>query len=446
MNLKRIGASMILLLFCSILQAKEGYRISLRLYDSTDAPIKSLYSLPDSSGKTATLSLLGWDKDSAIGTSAVSRRGEFLFSGKKPLTPGEYLIKWNGKQIELFVSEPSEKSNEKIILRENELIQKKGSAENGHFLRFQNLINYGWKTLSSAAELKHKIDSTAERLNAEGLSNSLFALMLKAYSGTDYINDYIADSRILNTKYGKKAIIGYFTDIEYNSTDTVIKYIDNILSGENKETASAIGIEAFRYFADPKVMGQETVACHIAEKYFKSGVLPASENVKFEMNTYLMLNGSSLLGMPAQELEMRDTSGVMQSLHSLIKEGRYTIIYFYTDDCITCKIETPKLVEFVNSYKGAPINVFAVYTQDYKERWLNYINENLQISNPSVKWVNVWDPEIESGFHMLYNVISTPQIYVVDFTGNIIGRGLNVSSLEELVARMDEILNMLTID
>ncbi|MBO7268794.1 MAG: redoxin domain-containing protein, partial [Bacteroidales bacterium] len=91
------------------------------------------------------------------------------------------------------------------------------------------------------------------------------------------------------------------------------------------------------------------------------------------------------------------------------------------------------LVDFVNGYEGGPLSVYAVYADSKEDRWKKYIEENLFIYNPFMNWVNVYDPELESNFQMLYNVIKTPQMFLLDREKKIVGRGLDVKALKELL-------------
>lgn len=418
MVLKKAGATILLVLFCCIMYAKEGYRIVLRTGEKNN-------------NGTAHLILSEWNGNIPVDSAAATKKGEFIFTGKKNLKPGEYIIKYNGENIELFVSEKGY-LNTKLALDGNDIVQKKGTTENFHFARFQNLISHGWKTLPDAAALKQKIDSTAAVVAASA-PNSIFNIMLNG----ERDNLYLHDNRIATTRFGKKYFTDCLKEVEYNHNDTIINYLGNLIGTAADSLKPLVAIEAFRYFSEPSIMGQESVACHIAQEYFINGNLETDPAVKFEMQTFVMLNGKSLLGMEAQELEMKDTSDNSASLHDIIGQAEYTILYFYTDDCISCRVETPKLVDFVNSYSKGILNVYAVYTQNYGERWKRYINGKFYIYNPFVNWTNVWDPQIESGFHMLYNVISTPQIYLIDRTGTIVGRGLDVKALSELISALD---------
>lgn len=419
MILKKTGATIALVLFCCILYAKEGYRIVLR-------PVGETFTCD-----SATLSISEWDSNRVVGKAVATKKGKLAFCGKEPLQPGEYIIKYGNRSIEFFVSSPK-RTNEKFVLNGEEIVQKKGSRENFHFARFQNLINYGWKSLKDAPALRRMMDTTARTVTKEA-EGSIFDIMLNGQED----GRYLRDNRIVSTRFGKRYLSDLFKRIEYNSNSTVINILDSTIAMAADSIKPHIARDAFKYFKEPAIMGQESIAYHIANEYFiKSGYIAPQEEI-FDIKTFVLLNGKSLVGMEIPELEMRDTSANMTSLHNLTGQGKYTIIYFYTDDCATCRIETPKIVDFVNNYQDGVINVYAIYTQDYEQRWKEYINNNFYIYNPFVNWTNVWDPQIESGFHMLYNVISTPQIYLADNTGTIIGRGLNAGALKELIEATD---------
>ncbi len=465
MSLRRLGTIIALVLFGCVsfinnASAKEGYKVSLRIQDSTGTPIlkTSLFKssdFPDSTLKTATLTLLRWEEDTLIGTATLSKKGEFIFSGKEPLAPGEYLIKWNKQPVEFFVSDSNSYINEKLLLQGKKIIQIKGNEENEHFARFQTLINGGSKQFTSFTSFRDHIDSTSDWISLiPEMQNTLLALFLETrreylmFDWNQPISVYakcLNDYRIKNTSFGKEELENFLGEFFVSMPgEYSMICIDRLIKQLNSESAAFIAYKIFKYYQESPIMGYEEYACKIYEKYFKSNALKIDDGPMFEMRTFYLLNKSSLIGMKAPELNMEDTYGKMQSLQEWTKIRRYTILYFYTDDCITCKIETPKLIEFVNRYGtyevDNPITVYAVYTDNNKEKWLKYIDEKLQLHKYShVHWINVWDPEIKTGFHLLYNVVSTPQMFLIGKDGKIIGRRLNTNALEELIGKLNEI-------
>lgn len=229
-------------------------------------------------------------------------------------------------------------------------------------------------------------------------------------------------------------INSFLKSIEYNPTDTVIARVNRlILSAPDKATQAQYAQKAFAYFYNPNIMGQEAVAIAIAQEWFLSKKLEwPSKDGYFMLSTYVNFNKHSLVGMRAPELVMQDIKGDSVSLYSSLAQD-FGILFFYTDECPTCKSETEKLISFLDEYSGGPIDVFAVYTKTDSTKWHNFVKENFNTYNPFVNWVNVWDKEYTSNFVQFYNVIKTPQIYLLGADKTILGRGLNIDALKQLL-------------
>lgn len=428
-----------LLILCNTAFAKDGSKIIVR----TDYQNLS---------NSYILSIYEWGEKRGIDTVQANKKGEIIFSTNASLPYGQYVIdgftgEVGGKTnriIEFMVSPQNRKQVENSIfaIDSTGILQKKGSLENQIYTEFQNLLNTGWKQLNNAEELNTKIQEIITKTEKE-CPGSILEIMLKntlfpATSAQQILEKFpFGDSLILNTAFGKAKVKQYLQAIELNPNDTLIILTDNLIKGNGATNISArlqalIACTAFDYFYKSAIMGQEGVAVHIAQEWFLNGKLewPNKEGL-FMLQMFVNTNKHSLIGMQAPNLKLVDTLGKVISLNSL--EGDYTILYFYTDDCHTCKVETPKLVDFVNEYKGGVINVYAVYTQANTELWKAYINKEFVLYNPFVNWVNVYDPLFESEFHMLYNVLSTPQMFLLDKDKKIIGRNLKTDSLAELL-------------
>ena len=246
------------------------------------------------------------------------------------------------------------------------------------------------------------------------------------------------DTVRFDTATAKAKVEQYLRLIQYSHTDTILAKVDNLIqAGDNEQTKSFMAYTAYNFFYNSPLMGQEGIAVKIAQKWFLSDKLPwPNEEGKFMLKAFVEFNKHSLIGMEAPQLELQDSSGRKISLNSL--QAEYTILYFYTDQCSTCKEQTPQLVDFVNSYNDGVLAVYAVYADSKESAWKEYIKENLYIYNPFTYWTDVYDPDFSSGFHMLYNVMKTPQMFLIDKEKRIIGRGLDVEALKELLARKNQ--------
>jgi len=127
----------------------------------------------------------------------------------------------------------------------------------------------------------------------------------------------------------------------------------------------------------------------------------------------------------APELIMRSFAGHYVSLYDV--KAEFTILYFWEPDCGHCKESTPKLKEYYDLNKSSGIEVFAVCTQFDREKWEEYIVSH------SLSWINGWDPERLSRFDFMYNVDSTPIIYILDREKKIIAKRLSVEDVAPFI-------------
>ena len=79
-----------------------------------------------------------------------------------------------------------------------------------------------------------------------------------------------------------------------------------------------------------------------------------------------------------------------------------------------------------------PVTVVAFYAGHDKKAWKAF-RRSFKVRNSNVKLVHCWDPKVESDYLRLYGVISTPKMYLVALEGSIIGRRLELESLQQLL-------------
>lgn len=420
-----IAAIILFLLFFSGTASAKGYRITL----ATEKADTSSYVLG------------GWKwGDNFFVDTVRASKGKVIFRDKGDLECGQYSIsRLSGKKLLEFIVPRGNRNFTISFVRDGKgFAVKKGNRENRIFSGFQNFVDYGWEKLDSREQFAARLEEYGKRASAECpgsitdiiLKNTLFA---PESAGEIEENFPFNDTIILNTRFAEDKMVQYLKLLQYNHNDTIIKHLDRLIAaGGNERLQNRLAGTAYEFFRDPEIMGQEGVAVHIAQQWYLSGRLdwPDPEGL-FMLKTFVEFNRHSLIGMDAPGLALVDTLGNKVSLREM--EGEYTIVYFYADDCPSCRRETPQLVDFVNSYEGGPLAIYAVYANDNEQRWKEYINRELAIYHPFMNWVNVYDPDFSSGFQMLYNVVGTPQMFLLDREKKIVGRGLNVKALKELL-------------
>ena len=379
----------------------------------------------------ATLQLLQWDRKTDM-DSVMADNGVFLFKGKQSLLPGEYSVSYNGETFEFFVSQTGYVS-EKFRISSGRLFHERGSEENRCFAEFQNFLKDGWKSLSSAGQMQRIIDSLYLKVS-ETASGSLLESFLKMSSSYSDIYALVSDGRMRYSRFARSYIVEYLENVEMNSCNVAIAKVDSLIAMSAENLRSIVAEEAFDLFYNSKIMGHEGVACHIAENYFLNGEIKLEDRDKlFLIKSFVMFNASSLVGKRAAELSLEDTSGRIVSLQETIHGGEFTILYFYTDDCANCIAQTPGIMDVIDNYDRGVLSFYSVYTGTDSSRWKSYVGKHFFSYNPFVNWANVWDPDAGSSYHLLYGVVSTPKLFLIDRHGVIVGRNLDAGSLRQLL-------------
>lgn len=208
-----------------------------------------------------------------------------------------------------------------------------------------------------------------------------------------------------------------------------------IMTGKNGEEIAQIAYFMYRYYRDSRIMGYDEIAIYVADNYFLNGKynLP-DEEARLEMRLFADANRRSLIGMRASVMTMQDPAG--NDIRFPEGEQDYSILYFYDDECPACQRMTPAFMQYLTRCdKDINFTVYMVYTQDDRERWMDYVAKVIHPFNlpDNVTLVNLWDPEMKSDFLTAYGVISTPKLFLVNRNGVIIGRELTPTALSQVV-------------
>jgi phosphoribosylanthranilate isomerase len=77
--------------------------------------------------------------------------------------------------------------------------------------------------------------------------------------------------------------------------------------------------------------------------------------------------------------------------------------------------------------KDKGVEVYAVTIEDSDEKWKNFIREK------KLNFINVHDKYKQYYFRQLYDIYSTPVIYLLDENKHIKGKRLDVDQIEGLI-------------
>ena len=240
-----------------------------------------------------------------------------------------------------------------------------------------------------------------------------------------------SDDRILRTPVFYRKLDKYMNQVIPKHPDSVINTIDNMIAatGEKSDLREYLLWHFTNTYETSKVMGYDKIFVHMVDKYFTDNSYDwLHEGVQKNMIERVDVLRKVLIGSYAPALVMADTTGQFIAMRQL--EADYVIILFWTTTCGDCKREVDFLKEYHNEtdYK---LEVFAVNTDTSLADWKKYINQK------QLDWVHVnGNMSLTGDYHDLYDIYSTPVIYVLDENKKIIAKRLPARRIPEFIERL----------
>lgn len=222
----------------------------------------------------------------------------------------------------------------------------------------------------------------------------------------------------------------YTAAIEREAVDTKNAECDFLIgSVRDSLTTQHIALWLYDHYKESPLMGDEAVAIHIYDSWFKSGaVAMRSQFDRFDADLFASFNRSTLLGMKAPVVDMQTPCGRKIKIP---EEGSHSILFFFDTSCGKCQL-TAGVLPGVLEKITFPTRFYAVYCGHDKKSWRKFRRE-FRVRNKNVGIVHAWDPEVQSDYLRLYGVMSTPRLYITDTDTEILGRRLEIESLEEII-------------
>lgn len=230
----------------------------------------------------------------------------------------------------------------------------------------------------------------------------------------------------------------YFTALEHEAPEFKMQECDFLIgSCTDSLVRQFVALKAYGQYLDSPVMGDEAVAIYLLDKWFFSGkVRMRNDEDLMYAKIFADFNRSSLIGMKAPELNLYLPDGSpMELFGDEDVRGRLKVLYFYDTDCPKCRLETALLRNLLMT-EDYPADFFAIYAGNDFEAWQEYVSEKLGSIGCKATIMHLWDPELDSDFQRKYGVVVTPRLFLVSADGTIIGRGLSVSALGQMLDRM----------
>jgi thiol-disulfide isomerase/thioredoxin len=477
-------------LFCltagSMLTVGQGYEIKVKISNLADKQIilghylsKSMY--PDD-------------------TTKLDSKGNGAFRGKKMLPEGMYLIYLpNGRYFDVAIGEDQVFTLETDTVDLINSLVVKGSEENQLFLDFQ-LYMAGLRMqadsltqmLKTQTDTKEKIQVIAKlkKVNEDriariesikkdhpGLFISDFLMATLDVAVPDppkdehgavidstwqyfyYRNHYFdnfnfADPRMLRTPFYEDKIMTYLNKVVPQIPDSLIPQVDYLIEKSRRDSGlfRFMLITLFNYYGKSNIMGMDAVQVHLADKYYiheswwSDAKFIADLKDRTEKAKPLLIGAiapdAELMSVPPEHFisALTDTSlrrfphaGTKINLRQV--NAKFLVLLFWEADCGHCKTAVPELYKIYQELNDPNVKVLAVSTlfgEDGKAKWVDFVNEHKLYG-----WINAWNP-YSYDFKLKYDVVSTPQIYIMDENKKIIAKKISPEQVKEIIISLEK--------
>lgn len=248
------------------------------------------------------------------------------------------------------------------------------------------------------------------------------------------------DDRTVRLPLFMQKIERYIQRLTVQHPDSISLSLDYILSRQDEKS------ESFKFclshflntYASSKYVGMDAVYVHLVEQYYAKGKAPwiDPENLAKMVSDAKALK-PLLIDRIAPDISLITFDSVPISLHSIKSE--YLVLIFWAPDCGHCKKSMPALLKFYSDFKSKGIEVLAVCSHigtNSKSECQNAM-ESLHMQ----PWINAYDPQHKSRFKIIYDLKTTPQIYILDADKRILTKKIAAEQLEEVMNNILKINN-----
>ncbi|MEZ4919596.1 MAG: redoxin domain-containing protein [Saprospiraceae bacterium] len=260
----------------------------------------------------------------------------------------------------------------------------------------------------------------------------------KYYYYRDHYFDNIdlADGCMLYSPVLYSKLDQYVNKITPQHPDSICKAIDVVVDKikDAPDTYKYYLIHFLNYFAKSKVVGMDGVYVHIAKTYYCTGKAPWANEEDLEK---ICDNADRLepilIGKTAPNLTVKDQKNQPISLWDV--DADYTVLFFWAPDCSHCKKAAPHMVEFAKKFKDRGVKIFNICTavgEEANDCWEGVKEKEFS----DFYFINTWDPYIQSKYKTLYDIRSTPQIFILDREHEILMKRIGAEQIEEVMEQV----------
>lgn len=247
------------------------------------------------------------------------------------------------------------------------------------------------------------------------------------------------DERLARTPVFEPRLDKYFRDMVSPEADSIEKEADRLLleARVSKPMFQYLMVYFVQKYVNPEYMGQDAVFVHLFDKYINAGETEFfTEKYRKFLNDRAYSLMANLIGQPAPNMEMVDTTGALRPLYGV--NANFVVICFWDPTCSHCKVVVPKLDSmYKEKWQREGVKIYGVMVDGGREAWLQFIKDH-NLSD----WTHVYETKEhqeatekagQPGFRQLYDVYQTPTLYLLDKDKRIIAKKLSYDQLDEVI-------------
>ena len=246
------------------------------------------------------------------------------------------------------------------------------------------------------------------------------------------------DNAIIRTPkrvFYDRVMVFFDTYLKYAPPQTIINYLDPIIdrSKAAPDVFSYLVMSMMQKYLQSSVAVYDEVYVHIAKKYYDSddNFWSSPSSIEKEMSRVNKWD-RLLVGREAPELILYDTLHVPHSLHAM--PNKWKLLIFWSPSCGHCQHIIPTVYRIFEQYREQyDIGAFTILSEpDDKTRkeWREFMAKH-DMNSPA--WLSLDGGEANVDWHAVYDIQSTPQIYLIDDHNIIKAKKLGENSLEEVL-------------
>ncbi|MDO8365398.1 MAG: DUF5106 domain-containing protein [Saprospiraceae bacterium] len=258
----------------------------------------------------------------------------------------------------------------------------------------------------------------------------------------------IADPAMLRSPVLHGKIDYFITKLTPQHPDSVNAALDflfrNLQGKHNNENYKYYLIHYLNFYAKSNIVGFDACYVHIANEYYCRGQAAWTKKEDLEKicdNARRL--APILIGRIAPNITVMDRNNQPHALWDV--DADYTVLFFWATDCGHCKKAAPHMVEFAKKYKDRGVKVFAVCTgvvttkedSNTPEKVNDACWKSIEEKEFSDDlFFNLYDPYIRSKYKTLYDVQTTPQVFILGRNHEILMKRIGAEQLGEVMEQV----------